>query len=458
MILLSFSAMVSMGSKPLELIDSLKVELVNSKSNERVKILLNISEAYRFVNISESYKYGNLALDEVEKINDSLQKAKVLKSMAISSYIDGKYNIAIEFTYKALNIFSQLADKEGVAACYNNIGLFYEEKGEADSALKYYKKSFYYEKLRGDKLGMAYSYLTIGNAFYYKDELINALDNYFKGLKLMQEINNDDGIARFYNVIGVIYEDSKKYEKALEYYSKAEEIFIKQGNEEVLGSIYMNMGELYSMQSKKYKLAQDYFNKALSIKEAHGDKTGIALAYNNLGYLFGYMEDYKTAIKYLNKSYIRYLEVDSKKGLVMVEYNLGLIYNELDKADSSIKYLQKSLNLVNEYGFDDFKMPVYEELLKIYSIKKPEKDLFKKHFDSYISYKNSVIDKLRLSKLREVEFKYDADKIVQDTNKLMQENREKDQLIYQLKMWFMVLGGVLIFIFLIYLFFFKNKT
>jgi len=196
----------------------------------------------------------------------------------------------------------------------------------------------------------------------------------------------------------------------------------------------------------------------LSIKEAYGDKTGIALAYNNLGYLYGHMEDYKTALIYLNKSYSLYSDVDSKKGLVMVEYNLGLIYNELDNADSSIKYLQKSLKLVNDYGFNDYKMPVYEELIKFYSINKPEKVLFNKYFDEYISYKDSVFNKLKLSKLKEVEYDNDANQIVQEANNLLQENKQKDQLIYQLKMWFMVLGGVLIFIFLIYLFFFKNKT
>ncbi len=446
-----------MGSKPLEHIDSLKVELANSKTQERVKILLKISEAYRFVNMAECYNYGLNAIEEAKNLNKPILEAKSLKSVAISNYFDGKFDKAIEFTNKSLQIFRKLEDYEGMAACYNNIGLFYEDKGEADSALANYKKSFYYEKLRGDKLGMAYSYLTIGNAYYYKDELVSAIRNYFEGLKLMQELNNDHGSAILFSVIGVIYEDSKEYEKAMDYYCKAEEVFIRLGDDENLGSVYMNLGELYSMESKKYKLALEYFNKAMAIKKANDDKTGIALAYNNLGYLYSYMEDYKTALDYLNKSYKIYSEVDSKNGLVMVEYNLGMVYNKLNKQDKAIYHLQNSLKLVNGYGFDDYKMPVYEELLRIYGTDNPDKELFKKYFDLYISYKDSVIDKLNFSKLKEVENKFDAEKLLQDTNKLMQDNKEKDMLIYQLKMWFLVIGGVMIFILLIYILFFKNK-
>lgn len=456
-ILLSFSATVTMGSKALESIDSLKIELENAKSEERVEILLDISETSRFVNTTECYKYGMLALDEAKKLNNSMVRAKVLKSIAVSNYFDGKLDNAIEYTNKALEIFKSLEDKEGLAACYNNTGLFYEEKGEADLALYNYEKSFYYEKLRGDKLGMAYSYLTIGNAYYYKDELISAINNYFKSLKLMQEINNENGMAKLYNVIGVIYEDSKEYDKALEYYNKAEEVFTKLGNTEDLGRIYMNLGELYSLESKKYKVALEYFNKALSIKKEFDDKTGLALVYNNFGYLFGYMEDYETALDYLNKSYNIYSEVDSKNGLVMVEYNLGVIYNKIHKTNLSIKHLQSSLNLVNEYGFNDYKMPVYEELLKIYAVGKPNKELFNENFELYTNYKDSVIEKLKLTKLREVEAKFDTQKLVYDTNKLIQENQERVELIYPPKMWFLFIGGILFLIFLIYIFFFRNK-
>ncbi|PLX10450.1 MAG: hypothetical protein C0598_10315 [Marinilabiliales bacterium] len=458
LILLLCYTILALASKPLEKIDSLKLTLQKSEPTDKIEILIEIAEAYRFVNMKECYSYGLSAIKHAQEYNSLQLQAKALKSYAISNYFDANMNKAIEYTYRALYIFKELDDMEGLAACYNNIGLFYEEKGELDSSLTNYMKSLKYEEIRGDNTGMAFSYFTLGNTYYYKDQLMLSLDYYFKSLEIIKNSDNNEMKAVLYNAIGVIYEDSKEYDQALQYYNNAEDIFLQLGDDENLARVYMNKGELFSLENKNYKISLKYFNKALDLKNKTGDKTGIALAYNNLGHLYCFMEDYNTALNYLKKSLTLYLELDSKYGIAMVEYNLGKLYNEIGKPKMALNHLNSSLKLADEYGLYDYKMPVYEELLEIYAVKLPNNKNFTNYFKLYLSYKDSIIDNLRYSKIKEIETKFDVSKLVQDADKLKRENEEKDKHIYQLKMLFMLISGVLIFIFLIYIFFFKNKS
>ncbi len=216
------------------------------------------------------------------------------------------------------------------------------------------------------------------------------------------------------------------------------------------------MGELYSKENRDYKKALDYYNKSLAIKKKQEDKIGIALLYNNFGTLYAELEDYNKALQYFNRSYLLYDEMNSITGLVMVNQNMGKTYFSLKDYKTAIEKFQHSLTMATESGMNNYISSNYKELMLCYAfISNNEK--FEKYYTLYNSDRDSVIDKLRLDKLYEIEAKYDIEQLLMKSQNLSNENLKKEKEIRQLKLIMAGLGGLIILIIFSYVLFLKIK-
>ena len=125
---------------PLQSIDSLKNELSVNRGTAKVETLIRISEAYRNIHFNDCIDYGMIAIDESRLLKNKELEAKAFKSLGISAYYSGDFDKAILYYQNSLELFEKLNDNKGMAACYNNIGLIYEEKAEFEMAYEYYNK------------------------------------------------------------------------------------------------------------------------------------------------------------------------------------------------------------------------------------------------------------------------------------------------------------------------------
>jgi tetratricopeptide (TPR) repeat protein len=95
---------------------------------------------------------------------------KLDREQAISLHILGKINWTNNYYSKALagfrqslTIFSEIGDKSGISAVYDDMGSIYREQGFNDIALEHFLESLKLMEQCGDPLGTANAYIHIGD-------------------------------------------------------------------------------------------------------------------------------------------------------------------------------------------------------------------------------------------------------------------------------------------------------
>mgnify|MGYP002639347330 CR=1 FL=1 len=456
-IILTQIILISSGiSATLESIDSLKIIVENTESNEKVHALITLSEAYRNIVFSDCINYGKQAYNLAVNLKNPELEALTLKSLGTSNYYTGYLDTAFYYFHASLDIYKETGNKPGQAKLLNNIGLIYEERAEFNKAKDMYNQSLELEEKIGNSEGVGVSLIQIGNICYYSKNYYDALENYFLAASTFTEINNTDGIAYSYNSIGIIYAKLGKYIEAVSYYEKSISLFTKSDNKRALSQTLTNLGELYNYQYKDYKKALSVYNKALQLKKSQNDKIGIALLNNNLGTLYINMEDYINANEHLQYSLELYEDLNSHNGIVMVYYNLGHMYQIFDSIEKAIYYFKESLYQAKIDGQVEYIEKSQESLLHCFALT-CNYDEFQNYFRLYKFTKDTLIEKLNEFKLSKLEIEHQIAENIEKNNQLEQDNKIKERELSRYKFILMIISGLIIIVLFVYLLFLKSR-
>lgn len=255
----------------------------------------------------------------------------------------------LEYAYLALELSEEINYSEGIANAFNNMGIYYREKGIYNEAIDYFFNALkIMEKENNDK-GIARSNNLIGILYYYLGNYDLSLEYYLKALKINQDQHDMKWIAGNSNNIGMIYERTGKYEQALNYYMKSLEMNISLGNKNWISNNYGNIGSLYLLMDKPQSL--EYFMRKLEISMEQGNQIGISRAYNLIGSYYIKYGDFKKAIPYLSTGFAFAKSTNSLSNLKLISEMLSTAYDSLSIYDSAYYYQRKyktyddSLNL-----------------------------------------------------------------------------------------------------------------
>ncbi|MES2593052.1 MAG: tetratricopeptide repeat protein [Bacteroidota bacterium] len=216
---------------------------------------------------AKALNYYFKALQITEELNEKKWYSYALNNIANVFFEQKEYTKALDYYFKALKVAEELGDKDGIAIKMVNIGNVYRilalsEKVPAlrdslnEKALNYHYKALkMYEELE-NKNGIASAVSTIGTDYMYiiksrkgvveKDSLYKKALNFFsKALKMYVIQENKNGIAESYGNIGLVYFETKKYKEAEEYIQKSLAIAVEinaidfvKDNHELLSVLY----------------------------------------------------------------------------------------------------------------------------------------------------------------------------------------------------------------------------
>ncbi len=290
------------------------------------RILVLIADYYYYnEDFSNAIKVLKKAISLSQKNNYALYYHNINNSSGVCYYQLGKYDLALDYYYKALKYDSDNNIIRSKFDVYQNIGLLFLKSGDSEKANYYYTK-----------------------AYELKDSIKD--DNFIAGLLI--------NMASMYKYYNYRVDTSLEYNKqALVYYKRAD-------NNLGIASVYNNIGDIYESENN-YKKAIDYYNKANGIFSKINYKYGICVTYFNIGSIYFSLKNYSKSLKYLNLS-LNY--ADSLKNIEMQRN----IYKKL----SDISYVK--LNYKN--AIDEYKLYVQlkDSILNTKKLKKL-KDLEIKH-------------------------------------------------------------------------------
>jgi tetratricopeptide (TPR) repeat protein/energy-coupling factor transporter ATP-binding protein EcfA2 len=241
--------------------------------NECTPVLIRIGKLDDIIQLSNEGLSLSTSMEE---------EATITGNMGIVYKTRSELDKALEMYEKALAIYKELGNSEGMAANYTNMGSVYNTRGELDKALEMYEKALAIYKELGNSEGMAAAYGNIGIVYKTRGELGNALEMYKKALAIHEELGRKEGMASDYTNMGVVYNTCGELDKALEMHEKALAINEELGRKEGMASNYTNMGIVYNTRGELDK-ALEMHEKALAINEELGRKEGMANAYGNMG-------------------------------------------------------------------------------------------------------------------------------------------------------------------------------
>ncbi len=243
-------------------------------------------------------------LQQLKKVQTDTGRISVMKRLSLAySSVD-----PLKKHYYA-DQYRQLAEKNGidtlVADGYLDIGIAYGIRGNADSALYYFKLGF--EKSK--------------------------------------EVNYISGIARSHANIGYAYDRSDRKREAVPHYEEALRIFKKLGIRRSINQNITNLGSLY-FDLQQFKMADDYFHQVLeSVKETPNDQVGLANALFSLGNSKRKLGNLKQSMAYYEESLLIREKVGDLNGIALSTWGIALVHIERKEYEKAFPFLKRALEI-----------------------------------------------------------------------------------------------------------------
>jgi len=196
-----------------------------------------------------------------------------------NQYINSNPKKALDYTLTALDLALNLEYKNGISACYNNIGVFYKNQGAIDKAMNYHMQSLQINKEINNAKGVAYSLNNIGTIYSMKGRSNEALNYFLQSYWLLDSINDQKNMVGALNNLGNTYLAMGEDYRAIGFYKKALKVY--ENIEHSAFDPYSNIGNAYYKRGE-LKRAKHYYELSLATSKKRKDITGQAFALHNL--------------------------------------------------------------------------------------------------------------------------------------------------------------------------------
>ncbi|MFX1317858.1 MAG: tetratricopeptide repeat protein [Promethearchaeota archaeon] len=325
-----------------------------------------------------------LSLDEVEKaqrmVFDLLQSQSpqidpllTIDAMVVQAELywrSAEMTKALETAQKGLDLLKEIDSKQETeinqrkAALLNQAGIAYWYKGKFDTALNYHLRSLEIKQKLNDKRGVARSFNNLGLVYWSKGDIDQALAFYHRALKVNEELVDRRNIGVTLTNLGNCYIRIGELDKALVYHQRSLKIKEELGNKHDIALSLLNLGVIFQFKGDLNQ-AQDYYHRSLVLGEELNIQTDIALAVNNIGDIYELKGDFEEALKYYQRSLKIYEELELKDQIALLQANIGSVYQKKAEYQRAQDCYEKSLALSNEFGNDFLASVVLFELVRV---------------------------------------------------------------------------------------------
>ncbi|MFX1327025.1 MAG: tetratricopeptide repeat protein [Promethearchaeota archaeon] len=278
--------------KAMELFDSIK-PLFNThefKDEDKARILIlfaNIRMGNKFLKdfnydqeismlkeaqiLAENSNAENIQADAIDLSGNCIYQTGILK---------GDFEEALTYFNTALSIRVKINDKLGLSKSYFHLGLYHENKKDADEndhkiALDYYEKGLKIAEEEDFKLEQSYFFRHIAGIYaYIKEDLDNGLYYFKRSTQLREEIGFIFNLQFAYFAEAFVYFLKKDIDNARDYFMKAYLTAKNVSRIEALKVLLFRRGDEI-VREINIKAALNYFSIMLDVARKVNDNKGI---------------------------------------------------------------------------------------------------------------------------------------------------------------------------------------
>ena len=275
---------LSIGQPDVLPADSLLAELATATGNQKINILLKLSDEKIYETLG--LEYATQALELAEDMKDPKAIAKSLNAIGKYYVIDYQEKEALKYFFRALDIVEQHDDfdRKVKGKTLRNIGKTYFYIDSIKKATDYTQKVLLLAQDSEDRMLEADALLDYGSIMQKKGEVDSALVYMQQALKIRIQEKAMLDVALAYSIIGRFYFDNGNYHQAILAHQK--EIAIKDSlHDPGLSIAYYNVGRIQRTLGN-YQLALEKYQKSLSLFEQFEDSTNIAHVSTEIGIVY----------------------------------------------------------------------------------------------------------------------------------------------------------------------------
>ncbi|WP_111671646.1 tetratricopeptide repeat-containing sensor histidine kinase [Algoriphagus litoralis] len=370
-LIILFFSKISEGfaQSPRYIIDSLKVQLKNAKTQEdQVAYYSELTWYWAMVNLDSAVEYGQRSLALAQKVNDKKAIGQAHSDLGNALMQKGNFAESKDQYLQAISIRNSIGDSAGIAGAKSNLGSVYQRLFQLDSAMS----------------------------------------NYLYALEYFEKSGNDRYTNFVKNNLAVLHEDMRNYPKALEIYSEV--AAYREQNQMIpeLAMVYNNMGNIHK-NTKEYQKSEDFFKKALENGQKAGDSLVLSVTYNNLATLYNAMNRPDEAIATATIG-IRIAEkVNSIFDQATMEYCLANAYSKKKEYPRSKELYLKSIATMKQLEAKEEVASMYLRIIPVYAaLNLPDSAQY--YTDLYVEYRNSLTEDQIEELTAELQTKYETEK------------------------------------------------
>ncbi|TFF89290.1 MAG: tetratricopeptide repeat protein [Promethearchaeota archaeon] len=138
-------------------------------------------------------------------------------------------------------------EKKEEAEKYRKLGRSYQVKGNFSKAMEYYYKAYEIFNKKDDKKTMSEILVNIGALFRSWEKYDEAIEYYTHSLRIKESLDDIKGKAKVLTLMGFVYQSWKKYDKALTSFNKSLEIFESLNDSRGINWVMNNIEKVLSL-------------------------------------------------------------------------------------------------------------------------------------------------------------------------------------------------------------------
>lgn len=340
----------------------------HSVAHQKDTLLLKIKAHLAKHEAAEMETNASQLLYLSESENDLESKAEALKFLGISKHLQAKYDSAVLWYHRSLDLYIELNDTVNSGKTYLNLATSYNSKGDFENAVK------------------------------------NAL----LALKSFEDIDDKNGQGRVQNLLGIFNFHKKDFESALGYFSKYNGLArASKDTGEIVSSLNNMAAALHELND--YTKERQLLKQSIAIQEARGQNIRIGSAYENIGTLYMDTDSLELADRYFKKAVNSYTINNNTHDLARILLNTGLLKKKQKNYRGAAADYNRSLAYSKEGGFLKLKEETLQKLAFLYE----EQGDYKNAYSNYVEFvevKDSVLNTENQSSINKLMIEFETEK------------------------------------------------
>lgn len=326
------------------------------------KLTERAAAAYYYVSPEKALALYKIALEVSSNLNNKQLLAATHYKIGLSYSGLGQTESAIQSYLVSKGLFEEAGLPRDLIYILSDLGALYFHQENYNEAKRYAEQSIALaDSLRNspataeawpDHYGVAGALSTLGFISQRHGSLMQAIEYLQQSLTLYRELDGGSSkygiyIADKLSALGGLYNLLGDNGQALFYLNQALEVARKPPHPNTIASVLNNLGVLY-LEQEDYARAADYLDQGLQIYQAQHNQLEIARILLNFGVTHQRQSNDERALEYFRKSLEQATNLSNKELIIAAEEGIGAVQQAMGNIAAALETLERGLGLAKE--------------------------------------------------------------------------------------------------------------